>query len=147
MKAGIVEVPHIAVVTKADMGGPAERAARELEGALSLAEPEGDWEVAVRLVAAPDGVGIDALMADLDRHRQHLGDPTGLRCAQAGLWLKRQLHDLFGRRGLAVLERERPLPTAPDRPFAAYAELSGVLEARLRSTQDGTLGTTVAAPA
>src|SRR3546814_12906342 len=37
MKAGIVEIPHLVAVTKADMGAPAERAKRDVKGALTLA--------------------------------------------------------------------------------------------------------------
>ncbi len=36
MKAGIVEIPDVALVTKADLGGIAERAKRDLEGALGI---------------------------------------------------------------------------------------------------------------
>ncbi len=148
MKAGIVEVPHLVVVTKADMGGPAERAARELEGALDLAEPEeDDWTVGVRLVAAPDRVGIPELVEDLDRHREMLGDLADHRAVQAGGWLRRQLHDLYGRSGLAVLHEEATLPAAPEQPFHNYAELSALLDAKLRSTQLGTQGSTTAASA
>ncbi len=147
MKAGIVEVPHLVVVTKADMGGPAERAARELEAALALAEPEDDWSVAIRLVAAPEGRGIAELVSDLDAHRAQIPDLAGRRREQAGLWLQRQMHDLYGRRGLGQLQRQGRLPDAPSAPFRAYAELSAVLEAKLRSTQSGTQGAMATGPA
>ena len=39
MKAGIVEIPHIAVVTKADKGADARRALADLKGALTLSDP------------------------------------------------------------------------------------------------------------
>jgi LAO/AO transport system kinase len=145
MKAGIVEVPHLAVVTKADMGGPAERAARELEAALAMAEPEGDdWSIQVRLVAAAENRGIDELVADLDRHRAALGEGLAARRRdQAGAWLERRLHDLYGRRGLAQLRAEgERLADPTDRPFGAYAELSARLEAKVRSNQSGTRGET-----
>ncbi|NBC97331.1 MAG: methylmalonyl Co-A mutase-associated GTPase MeaB, partial [Deinococcus-Thermus bacterium] len=150
MKAGIVEVPHIAVVTKADMGGPAERAARELEAALAMAEPEeDDWSIQVRLVAAAEGRGIDELVGDLDRHRAALGDGLAARRrAQAGGWLERRLHDLYGRRGLAELRAEGERLAEPtDRPFGDYAELSARLEAKVRSSQSGTRGETTAVSA
>ena len=41
MKAGIVEIPDVALVTKADLGGIAERAKRDLEGALGLVPGQG----------------------------------------------------------------------------------------------------------
>jgi LAO/AO transport system kinase len=150
MKAGIVEVPHIAVVTKADMGGPAERAARELEAALAMAEPEeDDWEIKVRLVAAAERRGIAELLDDLDRHRALLGEGLAARRrAQAGAWVERRLHDLYGRRGLAELRAEGEELAAPtNRPFGAYAELSARLEAKVRSSQSGTRGATTAASA
>ena len=49
MKAGIMEVPDLVLVTKGDLGAPAERAAGDLRGALSLAVgaptnlPEWPW--------------------------------------------------------------------------------------------------------
>ena len=52
MKAGIVEIPHLIVVTKADLGAAAERARADVAGALSLATA-GDWplKTLARLVA------------------------------------------------------------------------------------------------
>ena len=49
MKAGVMELPDIVVVTKADMGDPAKRAKSEVEGALTLFERDDDWRVPVIL--------------------------------------------------------------------------------------------------
>ena len=60
MKAGIVEIPHVIAVTKADLGGSAERARADVAGALSLATAsDGDRaaEGAGRLRAQPSGSG------------------------------------------------------------------------------------------
>ena len=46
MKAGIVEVPDVAVVTKADLGLLAERARRDLKSALRLAPDAAAWRSA-----------------------------------------------------------------------------------------------------
>jgi LAO/AO transport system kinase len=43
MKAGIVEIPHLIVVTKADLGAAAERARADVAGALSLATAGDEW--------------------------------------------------------------------------------------------------------
>ena len=56
MKAGIVEIPHLIVVTKADLGAAAERARADVAGALSLADGrrlavQGRWPF--RRAAAP----------------------------------------------------------------------------------------------
>ena len=69
MKAGIVEIPDIALVTKADLGGIAERAKRDLEGALGLVPAAAaGWQPPVLLVSAASGQGIDAAL-DADRPR------------------------------------------------------------------------------
>ncbi|MEO1089186.1 MAG: GTP-binding protein [Pseudomonadota bacterium] len=150
MKAGIVEIPHIAVVTKGDMQGHADRAARELESALQLATDDAMAQVPIQIVSAPERRGIDELVATIDHHRSTLGTPQALRDArakQAGLWLGHRIHDVFGRRGLERARQHGILDAAPLRPFRAYAEVSAALEANDKSTQSGTLGSTVASPA
>jgi LAO/AO transport system kinase len=70
MKAGVLELPDVFVVNKADQGAAAERTARELEAGLGLGERGGepDWQPRVVLVSARDGKGIEALLALLDAH-------------------------------------------------------------------------------
>ena len=58
MKAGIMEIPDIAVVTKADMGPPARRALADLKGALGLAS---GGDVPCLMLSAAKGEGLDAL--------------------------------------------------------------------------------------
>lgn len=104
MKAGIVEIPDIAVVTKADLGAPAERAKRDLEGALSLAAGfGGGWRPPVLLVAAPSGEGVEALVEAVEAHARHAAGPerAARRAAQGRAWLERWLREEFGRRGAA----------------------------------------------
>jgi LAO/AO transport system kinase len=76
MKAGILEVPDLFVVNKADVGPLAVRTAGELTAGLGLGErpdvgPQG-WTPPVLLVSARDGTGIDALVLEIDAHRQFL---------------------------------------------------------------------------
>jgi LAO/AO transport system kinase len=70
LKAGIMEVPDVLVVTKADLGQPALRARRDLAAALrSLGTPD----VPVLAVSSiPPPSGIDELVAALDAHRASL---------------------------------------------------------------------------
>ncbi|WP_439814635.1 ArgK/MeaB family GTPase [Zavarzinia sp. CC-PAN008] len=120
MKAGIVEIPHIAVVTKADLGDPAQRAASDLKGALSLAD-HGDWIVPVLLASAATRSGIDDLVADLDRHFAHLvatGQLAPQRDSQAQAWLHDLVRTEHGRRGLARLGGSLRLRDGQS-PFAA----------------------------
>ena len=63
MKAGIMEIPDIAVVTKADMGPPARRALADLKGALGLAS---GGDVACLMLSVTKGEGLDELTAAAD---------------------------------------------------------------------------------
>ncbi|MFA5120512.1 ArgK/MeaB family GTPase [Zavarzinia sp.] len=103
MKAGIVEIPHVAVVTKADLGVPAIRARADLVGALSLAEDVTGWKVPVVLVSSTLGDGMDKLMEALDGHHAHLSEGAGKaqRAEQGSKWLTEAVREEFGRRGLA----------------------------------------------
>jgi LAO/AO transport system kinase len=68
LKAGIMEVPDVLVVTKADLGVIAENARRDLASALT-ALGAGDTEiVTVSSMAPPSGFG--ELVAALDAHRE-----------------------------------------------------------------------------
>ncbi len=69
LKAGIMEVPDVLVVTKADLGPVAERAVRDLRAALR-ALGDGAPVVAVSSVHPVSGIG--ALADALDAHRAGL---------------------------------------------------------------------------
>jgi LAO/AO transport system kinase len=101
MKAGIMEIPDIAVVTKADMGPPARRALADLEGALGLAS---GGEVACLMLSVTKGEGLDALMAAADEHFARLAGAAlaKRRHAQAEGWLRASLLQLFGEQGAAA---------------------------------------------
>src|SRR5204862_1908741 len=68
MKAGIIEIPHLIVVTKADLGAAAERARTDVAGALSLAA-SGDWPLKTLATSSRSSAGIDGLTAALEAHR------------------------------------------------------------------------------
>ncbi len=132
MKAGIIEIPHIAVVTKADVGPAARRALADLKGALSLAAHTAAeaWPIEVLSVSATGGQGLDDLQAALARRAAWLGEGNRLmeqRQAQAKLWLRDALRDRFGSQGL---HRAQTLGldlnvTGGTSPFARLAEVSG----------------------
>lgn len=126
MKAGIVEIPHLVAVTKADLGVLAERAASDVAGALSLAEPDtSSWQARTLLVSSRERTGVPELLAAIDAHRAHLAEGGRLalaRHAQAELWLVEAIRERFGRHGLA---RAGDLSLRPGvSPFARIAELS-----------------------
>jgi LAO/AO transport system kinase len=70
LKAGIMEIPHVLVVTKADLGDVALRARRDLNAALRSIGERGTPVVAVSSVPPVEGVG--DLIAALDSHRAGL---------------------------------------------------------------------------
>ncbi len=70
LKAGIMEVPDVLVVTKADLGEAARRARRDLAQALSAA---GSGDVPVLAVSSlPPATGIEELAGALDAHRRSI---------------------------------------------------------------------------
>jgi LAO/AO transport system kinase len=75
IKAGIMEVPDVLVVTKADLGDIALRARRDLSAALRSLGERDKKVVAVSSTAAPP-TGIDELVAALDEHRAALDLPA-----------------------------------------------------------------------
>jgi LAO/AO transport system kinase len=74
LKAGIMEIPDVLVVTKADLGQIALRARRDLSAALRSL---GAREVAVVAVSSlPPPSGIDELVDAIDAHRERVDVPA-----------------------------------------------------------------------
>ena len=74
IKAGIMEIPDVLVVTKADLGQVALRAQRDLQAALGSLGVRGTPVLAVSAVPPPSGIG--ALVDALDAHRAGLDLPA-----------------------------------------------------------------------
>jgi LAO/AO transport system kinase len=134
MKAGIVEIPHLIAVTKADLGAAAERARTDVAVALSLAVAgKGLWPLKVLAVSARSGAGIDGLTQTLEAHRRYLADEGRLaitRHRQSEGWIEESLRERFGREGIARLGRlgfDLTLP-ADGQPFERLRVLSKALE-------------------
>ena len=133
MKAGIVEIPHLVVVTKADLSAAAERAKADVAGALSLAVADGDWPLRTVLASSRSGAGLEALMAALEAHRDHLAKDGRLALArhrQSQGWIVQSISERFGREGLARLSKLGfDLSLAPGaQPFQRLRELAAALE-------------------
>jgi LAO/AO transport system kinase len=74
LKAGIMEVPDVLVVTKADLGDPAAKARRDLDRALAAL---GSRQVPVLAVSSvPPARGVEELVEALDAHRAALDLPA-----------------------------------------------------------------------
>lgn len=128
LKAGIMEVPDLLVITKADLGEAARRSQRDLTQALVAVGSSEVPVLAVSSVPPPSGIGelADALDAhrngtDLVERRVRARRGAALRefTAEHG---ERALRDLGGRR-----EAERLLERQD--PAAGVTELIGALEA------------------
>jgi LAO/AO transport system kinase len=72
LKAGIMEIPDIIVVNKADHP-LTDTMVREIRGVLSLAPTvEGGWRVPILKTEAVRGTGVPELVEQLDAHRAHI---------------------------------------------------------------------------
>lgn len=134
MKAGIVEIPHVVVVTKADLGGVAERARADVAGALSLASADRhDWPLRTLAVSARSGAGIEALMAALEEHRQYMAEQSRLAAArgrQSERWVVEAFRERFGQRGLQRLQGVAvdAILSSDASPFERLRQLTEILE-------------------
>ncbi|MGM0561330.1 MAG: ArgK/MeaB family GTPase [Pseudomonadota bacterium] len=138
MKAGIAETPHLAVVTKADMGAVAHRAEQGLREALPSRAKDGS-EVAILRLALHEPEGVEPLRARLDsRWASLLSSPArlaALRLQQAEHWLEDSLRDRFGREGVKRCESLKL--DERDVPFDRLADLSESLSRNLPNRVGG----------
>lgn len=132
MKAGVMELPDVVVVTKADAGAIARRAASEVEGALGLFARTDAWAPPVVLVSASQGAGLDVLREKIAAHRAHLGAGgiAARRHGQEAHWVDSAVRDKFGTEGLAFA---RTMAASAAGPFARIDAAMQVLAGRLRN--------------
>jgi LAO/AO transport system kinase len=133
LKAGIMEVPDVLVVTKADLGGAATRARRDLEQALAALGSGDVPVVAVSSVAPPSG--IDELSGALDAHRARI-DVAERRVRGRRLSALREFTAEHGEGALRALGGRRAAERLLDRcdPAMPVEELVGALEAGDKGT-------------
>ncbi|MGF1553741.1 MAG: ArgK/MeaB family GTPase [Paracoccaceae bacterium] len=129
MKAGVLEIPDIVVVTKADMGEPARRTVSDMTSAMALVAPDGGAEVLS--LSARDGDGLDAFRARIEARAtaRHPAERIAARRTQARGWTRLAVAAEFGRHGLRAFDA-----VADDgrgAPFAAGAWLMATLSAAL----------------
>jgi GTPase len=125
MKAGIVEIPQIMLVTKADTGDAAEQARIDAAAALHAGGrgAAGAWRVPVLAVSAAKGAGMPELVTTLDAHWAWLSAEDRLalrRRRQEEEWFAEAVRERFGREGL---RRVGPDPGAGGSPFRRLAAL------------------------
>jgi len=111
LKAGIMEIPDVLVVNKADHGKLAKRAVADLRGALRTAHAAGaasgrdaHWETPILAASATKGAGIDELIDALDAHRQYLGTTLAARRRQGEVqWALDLFRRKHGEHGVSTL--------------------------------------------
>lgn len=134
MKAGVMELPDVVAVTKADMGETARRARADVEGALTLAHTAADeWRARVVSVSSASGEGLEALEAAVAEHAAWTLEHGRLgqrRAAQARHWVEDAIRLRYGQRGLATVDAAAALADAGG-PFEATRRLAQSLERRL----------------
>jgi LAO/AO transport system kinase len=131
MKAGVMELPDVVAVTKADLGAAATRAKSEAEGALTLfSRRAGEWRPPVVLVSATRGDGLADMGEAIARHRAYLADGRleARRARQQEMWVEESIRARFGTAGLA----EARGVAAAGGPFARERVIKAELERRLR---------------
>jgi LAO/AO transport system kinase len=130
LKSGIMEIPDVLVVTKADLGDIAMRARRDINAALRSAGSRDTKVVAVSSIAPVQG--IDQLVAALDEHRSRVDlGARRVRARRSGA-----LADFLvehGERGLRAVGGRRAADKllAQSDPAADEPSLVAVLEAQL----------------
>src|SRR6201994_1063012 len=100
LKAGVMEIPDIIVVNKADHP-LTDTMIREIKGVLALG-PKGDWEVPIVRTEALKGDGVAELSEKLDEHRAHIE-------AQGTLSERRRRNLMSEVLGLATFRMRREL--------------------------------------
>lgn len=106
LKAGILEVPHILVVNKEDMGAVARRTLSELGSALSRQHSDGNWQVPVLSASATRGSGIEELADTMEQHHAMLRSQKLLQAHRQhyqAQWIVKRLAEEFGSHGIARL--------------------------------------------
>lgn len=103
MKAGVMEIPDLVVVTKADLGAIAARTVSDLKGALSLTSMDGQ-AVPVLSCSATDGTGIEEVISEIcTLIAQFSPQAECSRTEQVIRWGDRQIGTRFGREGLHLV--------------------------------------------
>ena len=137
LKAGIMEIPHVLVVNKEDMGAAARKTVADLRAASSREHSDDEWAAPILSVSATHGTGIDKLVEVLDAHHAWLAQRQliAVRRHQFQLeWVIKRLQQEFGSTGVALLRNGKPnhdhLIQADDSAFEQYEHLREQLAAR-----------------
>lgn len=138
LKAGIMEVPHVLIVNKEDIGLAARKTLTELQTSVGRKSHAGDdWKVPVLSSSAAQGTGITEIVETVESHRQWLlgqGALSRRRRSFQAQWIMKRLREDFGRFGIETLGGEgkliEDLTTWGGSAFEHYDRLRDSLIAR-----------------
>ena len=140
LKSGIIEIPDVFAVNKADLGAPARKTAAEIGRSAPRQDRRDDWDYPVCLVSATMNTGIKPLQDHIDRHRDFLVNAGLLgkqRTRHHNAWVVRLLKEEFGTFGLELAGGlatigER-LSTNRSSQFAEYERMRQHILSRFKS--------------
>jgi len=144
IKAGILEIADVFVINKADREG-VERTFKDLQMMLSIGE-HGAWLPPVLKAVATRDEGIDRLLAEVERHREHLV-ASGELAVRRRSHLRLRVETLLEERVVAAADQVLGLDREVERGFAARLDpyqvadrlFSGVVDA-MRERPEGGAG-------
>ena len=137
IKAGVMEIPDILAVNKADDQALAQKALSEVQSALALEQrsfEQESWQNPVLAVSAATNLNIDTLDDAMTAHYQHLQSTHKLgnkRTAQTMAWAVGEILHEVGQRGLAILggvEGVRSLWGEQTQQWSAIRKLATLLD-------------------
>jgi LAO/AO transport system kinase len=114
LKAGILEIPDVFVINKADLGDVAERSRADLAAALSAIHVGGSRASPVVMTSVRTGQGIDELLSAIDEQAKLFGadELSERRALRGAAWAERLFLQRYGEVGVErsggaeVLRRE-----------------------------------------
>ena len=114
LKAGIMEVPHVLVVNKADLGVTARKTLSDLRVTMGQRADADGWRIPVLAVSATQATGLDRLADTLADHHRWLAEQevfAARRRRSQAEWVIGRLRDEFGRFGIDRLGGDARLAT------------------------------------
>jgi LAO/AO transport system kinase len=122
LKAGVMEIPDVIVVNKADHP-LADTMVREIKGVLALGGHEG-WQVPIVRTEAANGIGVDQLLAKIEEHRAYI--------VAEGTLVERRRRNLMNEvLAIATYRMRRKLEAAVASDPAVAAELDKVVNRQI----------------
>jgi LAO/AO transport system kinase len=112
MKAGIMEIPHVLVINKADQKSLAEKAANDLKSVGEFGRMDGSgWKPGIIMTSAMNGWGQTELVSLLKTHLDHLSccDMTERRRQNRIFWIYLLYRERFGSFGIEALGGEEKI--------------------------------------